>query len=153
MFCPHQRPASSPDWPDPSAATAPRGCHYGPVGVSLKPLTGEKGGSRCSIRSSPPLLLPLWGSLTGLIIQGTCRADWQLNEPTIAGLLQAPFHGFSLCMTNPPTPPNIPCATSPKLPFSLSLSFFLFISTAEVCLTSVLSLLEWMRWDVAATIL
>ena len=133
-------PVSSHDWSSPPAATAPRGQHYRAVGVSLKALRGEKRWCWFSIRSSPPLLLSVWGSLTCLIIQGTCRADWQLNEATIAGLLQAPFHGFCLCMTNP-TQSNIPLATTPKPSFSL-----FFLSTCPAYPTTVLPLLCWLRF-------
>lgn len=140
------RPDQRPDWSGPPAAMAPqRGSYCGPVGVSLKPLGGEKGGRWFSIRSSPPLLASLWGSLTGLIIRRTCRADWQLNEPTSAGLLHAPFHGFSLCMTNPlhrpisrPLPPPISAFSLPFPLFFLSNNPSLF----HYCPTSVV-----LVWD------
>lgn len=117
------------------------GSYYGPVGLSLKPLRGEKGGSWCSIRSSPPLLPALRGSLTGRIIPGTCQADWQLNESSSARLLQAPFHGFSLCMTNPLHRPISPLLPPPNPPS------FIFLSTTPPSLTTVLPLLSLLVWS------
>lgn len=115
-----------------------RGSYCGPMGVSLRPLRGEKGGRWFSIRSSPPLLLCPCGSLTGLIIQRTCRADWQLNESTSAGLLQAPFHGFSLCMTPPNMPPPL---YKPLTMFFSTLPSSLLLHTVPPCPITVLSLL------------
>lgn len=67
------------------------------------------------LKTPPRCSLHLW-LLDRSHHAATCRADWQLNETTSAALLQAPFHGCSLCMTAPLQRPL-------SLPFPFSFSF------------------------------
>lgn len=104
-------------WPALYVSTAPRGLHYGPVGVSLNPLRGERGGRWFSIRSSLPLLLALWGSLTGLIIQGDLpgrlTTQWADQREAFTSTISWPLSLFN----KPPTPPIYPPLLPPIFAF------------------------------------
>lgn len=122
------------------------GSYYGSVGVSLKPLRGEKGGGWCSIRSSPPLLLSLSVALWQVSSYGgpAGQIDNSMSRPA-PGFYK---HHFTASVFVWQTPYNTQyplCSTTPKFcffsPFHSPLSFY-NPSLSYYCPTSVV-----LVWD------
>lgn len=109
-------PVAGPDWSSPSAFTAPRGRHYGPVGGVFESFDREKGVDDLALGHLQPLLLHVWGSDRshhGGDLPGRLTTQWGEQRRAFTSTISRPR---PLC-----DEPNIPSATIPKLTF---FSFF-----------------------------
>lgn len=110
-----------PDWSSSSAATAPQGQYYYPVGVSLTALGVGADLTLGHPHPSTSLSEALWRVLSSRKPAGPI--DNSMRRPASSFLLTA-FHGFSLCTTNHQINPHLP----PNTPETHFVSFFTWAS-------------------------